>query len=136
MRLAGTASMYSIPASSHEIRITQPSGRALATSGPPLRCQYHATVMNTFDRVSSTSVGMRALFARCRSPRQQAARHFHFGDAGPRMRKGGGIAAAALVCADLGTVRCYLRGPQLVDSEPAVRVGVGFGFRLGSNRRV
>ena len=40
-------------------KITQPSGLALATSGPPLRCQYHATVMNTFERVSRISVGIR-----------------------------------------------------------------------------
>src|SRR5690606_19376351 len=54
------ASVYSTPASSHEIRITQPSGRALAASGPPLRCQYHATVMKTLDKDSRISVGMAA----------------------------------------------------------------------------
>src|SRR6187549_701090 len=58
MRLAGTASVYSTPASSHEIRITQPSGRALAASGPPLRCQYQATVMNRLDSVSRIRVGI------------------------------------------------------------------------------
>src|SRR6187551_2817042 len=61
MRLAGTASVYSTPASSQLIRITQPSGRALATSGPPLRCQYQATVISTFARVSRISVGMHTL---------------------------------------------------------------------------
>src|SRR5690606_21020320 len=79
MRFAGTASEYSIPASSHEIRITQPSGRALATSGPPLRCQYQATVMNTLERVSRISVGMAHLRAARRGGQAEKRARWHRG---------------------------------------------------------
>lgn len=58
-RFAGTAKQYSTPATSQEMRITVSNG----FSSPPLpRCQYQATVMNTFDAISSRIVAMKTPF--------------------------------------------------------------------------